>query len=84
MALTALAMYVECSGNKAKPSAKLKWLSIFLDNHLLGIMAFFTDAIDTSKDRLSLSEKKRSLRAVEILITVAKTQISIALPQVSL
>lgn len=46
-------------------------------------MANFTDAIDTSKDGLPMAEKQRNLRAVETLITVARAQIGIALPQVS-
>jgi hypothetical protein len=45
-------------------------------------MSYFTDIIDSSLDKQPLAEKKRALKAVEQLITLAKSQTGIALPQV--
>lgn len=81
--MKALALIVEKAANPKSTSKSKKALETFLDNQLLGIMANFTDAIDTSKDGLPMAEKQRNLRAVETLITVARAQIGIALPQVS-
>jgi serine/threonine-protein kinase ATR len=57
-------------------------LSLFFENHVLGIMSHFTDIIDSSVDRHSIADKKRSLRAIEQLINLAKLHVSIAMPQV--
>lgn len=57
-------------------------LSLFLESHVLGIMSHFTDIIDSSIDRQSIAEKQRALRAIEQLITLAKAQVAIAMPQV--
>lgn len=45
-------------------------------------MSHFTDVIDSSLDKQPLPEKIRALKAVEQLITLAKSQTGIALPQV--
>jgi serine/threonine-protein kinase ATR len=59
-------------------------LSLFFENHVLGIMSHFTDIIDSSVDRHSIADKKRALRAIEQLISLAKLHVSIAMPQVRL
>jgi hypothetical protein len=55
---------------------------MFFESHVLGIMSHFTDIIDSSIDRHSIPDKKRSLRAIEQLIHLAKPHVSIAMPQV--
>ena len=65
-----------------RSSRSRKPLSTYLDDQLLGIIGHLSAIIDASNDRVSTGEKKRSLRAVRTLITVAGTQIGIALPQV--
>jgi serine/threonine-protein kinase ATR len=57
-------------------------MSTFLDAHILGIMSHFTDIIDSSIERQPLNEKRRALKAVEQLITLAGSQVELALPQV--
>jgi serine/threonine-protein kinase ATR len=59
-------------------------LSTFLESHVLGIMSHFTDIIDSSVDRQPLAEKKRSLRAIEQLISFARSHVGVAMPQVGL
>lgn len=49
---------------------------------MLGIMAYFTEVIDKPFDRVPVSQKRLALKAVHTLITIAGTQIGIALPQV--
>jgi serine/threonine-protein kinase ATR len=67
---------------QTKQAKSTKMLSLFLENHVLGIMSHFTDIIDSSIDRQSIAEKKRSLRAIEQLIGIAKSQVGVAMPQV--
>jgi serine/threonine-protein kinase ATR len=57
-------------------------MSTFLDAHILGIMSHFTDIIDSSIERQPLDEKRRALKAIEQLITLAGSQVELALPQV--
>jgi hypothetical protein len=45
-------------------------------------MSHFTDIIDSSTERQPLSEKRRALKAVEQLVTLAESQVELALPQV--
>lgn len=55
--------------------------STFVEKHALGIMAAFSESVDSPGE--SILEKKRSLRAIEAMIEVAGSDIAIALPQVS-
>jgi len=66
-----------------KSSRSRKALSTYFDDQLLGIIGHLSTIIDASNDRVSTGEKKRSLQGVRTLITVARAQIGIALPQVS-
>jgi serine/threonine-protein kinase ATR len=65
------------------PEAKAdEYLTSFLEEYVLGIMAHFTDIVDNSKDRQSLSDKRRALKAIEELIKRSGLRIELALPQV--
>ena len=66
--------------SKTKPG---KALNAFLETNLLGIMAHFTDVLDIIKEKHSTSDRKLALRAIRLLITIAKSKLSVALPQVS-
>ncbi|TLD37485.1 ABC1 family protein [Venturia nashicola] len=68
-------------GGQSKALKPAKALSSFLEAHVLGIMSHFTDIIDSSLEKQPLAEKTRALKAVEQLITLAKSQAGIALPQ---
>jgi serine/threonine-protein kinase ATR len=57
-------------------------VSDFIYKEGLGIMAHFTDIVEHSKDRLPLSEKKRSLKAIEYFIKLSGVKIDSTLPQV--
>lgn len=54
--------------------------SAFVEKHALGIMATLSEVIDSPGE--PILEKKRSLRAIEAMIEVARSDIAIALPQV--
>lgn len=58
-------------------------LKTFFANHVLGIMAHFSEVLDDVKGLQPLSEKKRSLRGMEEMIMITKGIVGIALPQVS-
>lgn len=59
-----------------------KALVQFFDNNILGIMAQFSNLIDSPKDPQPLSERNKYLGAIEELIFLAKANVSPALPQV--
>ncbi|KAH7045160.1 hypothetical protein B0J12DRAFT_669729 [Macrophomina phaseolina] len=59
-----------------------KAVAQFFENHILGIMAHFSNFIDSSKDPQPLSERNRYLGAIEELVILAKTNVSPALPQI--
>ncbi|TKA57007.1 hypothetical protein B0A49_10588, partial [Cryomyces minteri] len=62
-------------------SRQTRLLASFFDQHVLGIMAHFSDIIGDGLVIQPTAEKKRSLRAIEEMINIAKTHVSIALPQ---
>lgn len=55
-------------------------LGSFFEAHVLGIMAQFSNSIDSTV--LYRAEKIRCIKGVEQMITLAKGNITIALPQV--
>jgi serine/threonine-protein kinase ATR len=81
--LRLLAVINERKPSITKSNKSSKYLSAFLEAHILGIMSHFTDIIDAPVERQPLAEKRRALRAVEQLIIVGKGQVGIAIPQVS-
>ena len=54
----------------------------FFEQHILGIMAHFSDIIEKGQVIYPLTEKKRCLRAIEEVLNLSKGRISVALPQV--
>ena len=53
----------------------------FFEAHILGIMTEFSNSIDNTLS-LSPSEKLRCVKAIEKMIILAKSKVSVALPQV--
>jgi serine/threonine-protein kinase ATR len=53
----------------------------FFEAHILGIMTEFSNSIDNTLS-LSPSEKLRCVKAIEQTIILAKSKVSVALPQV--
>lgn len=54
----------------------------FFEQHILGIMAHFSDIIEKGRVVHPMVEKKRCLRAIEEVLHLSKGHISVALPQV--
>lgn len=54
----------------------------FFENHVLGIMAHLSDAINGNKGKQTVSEKIRCLRAIQEMMRIAKSNVNSALPQV--
>ncbi|KAF2431255.1 hypothetical protein EJ08DRAFT_649062 [Tothia fuscella] len=81
-ALRLLAVLTERKSGQSKAPKSSKMLSSFLESHVLGIMSHFTDIIDSSLERQSIAEKKRSLRAIEQLIGFARSHVGVAMPQI--
>jgi serine/threonine-protein kinase ATR len=75
-------MLVEGKSTHSKPSAKTNRMVIgFFEAHILGIMTEFSNSIDNILS-LSPSEKLRCVKAIEQTIILAKSKVSVALPQV--
>lgn len=67
--------------NNQKKSSKKKTLESFFEIHLLGIMAHFSEILDSAVSH-PLVEKKRCVGAINEMITIAGNCVSSALPQV--
>ncbi|KAF2206005.1 hypothetical protein GQ43DRAFT_427658 [Delitschia confertaspora ATCC 74209] len=68
------------SGHR-KHTKKDNLLSEFFESHILGIMAHFSDVLDNPQPIHPISERRRCLGAMEEMIHMATTHVSIALPQ---
>lgn len=78
-----LASLAEKKGSRSRASLRNeKVLASFFGNHILGIIAYFSEVIESSREPHSISERKRSLAAIEEMIVLAKDNVAIALPQV--
>lgn len=55
----------------------------FIEEHVLGIITQFANAINDFQVRQTLAEKRRNLKAIEEMINIAQGHVSNALPQVS-
>ncbi|KAF2487961.1 hypothetical protein BDY17DRAFT_290011 [Neohortaea acidophila] len=64
---------------KSKPS---RMLTEFFDVHILGIMTHFSEIIENNTGLYSKLERLRCIRAIAEMVTIAKTQVSGALPQI--
>ncbi|KAG9767193.1 hypothetical protein KCU95_g17617, partial [Aureobasidium melanogenum] len=75
-------MLVEGKPSYSKPNAKANRMVIsFFEAHILGIMTEFSNSIDNTLS-LSPSEKLRCVKAIEQMIVLAKSKVSVALPQI--
>ncbi|KAK8184448.1 hypothetical protein BC567DRAFT_246964 [Phyllosticta citribraziliensis] len=66
------------ANTRANPS---KMIAEFFHNHILGIMAYFSDMIDNPKDPKPISERIKCLGALEEMISLAESSVSVGLPQ---
>ncbi|KEQ70449.1 hypothetical protein M436DRAFT_53559 [Aureobasidium namibiae CBS 147.97] len=81
-AIQIFAMLVEGKPTHSKPNAKTNRMIIsFFEAHILGIMTEFSNSIDNTLS-LSPSEKLRCVKAIEQMIILAKSKVSVALPQI--
>lgn len=72
-----------------KPASKTKSLDSFFEKHILGIVSYFTDIIESPLAQVKvvshpLPERKRSIAALGELVLLAGDNVHRALPQVSL
>lgn len=63
-------------------SSKKGDLSHFIEEHVLGIITQFANAINDFQVRQTLAEKRRNIKAIEEMINIAQGHVSSALPQV--
>ncbi|KAJ5108762.1 hypothetical protein N7456_005437 [Penicillium angulare] len=63
-------------------SKKADLLAYFIEEHVLGIITQFANAINDFQVRQTLAEKRRNLKAIEEMINIARGHVSNALPQV--
>lgn len=83
-AFQTLASLAERKGGRSRSSTRSeKILATFFENHILGIIAYFSEVIENSREPRSIGERRRSLAAIEEMIVLAKDNVAIALPQVS-
>ncbi|KAJ5895477.1 hypothetical protein N7495_007168 [Penicillium taxi] len=80
-ALRSLAMFVPRKFSHGNSSKKGD-LSHFIEEHVLGIITQFANAINDFQVRQTLAEKRRNLKAIEEMINIAEGHVSNALPQV--
>ena len=57
-------------------------MSCFIEEHVLGIITQFANAINDFQVRQTLAEKRRNLKAIEEMVNIAQGHVSNALPQV--
>ncbi|KAF2843387.1 hypothetical protein M501DRAFT_994296 [Patellaria atrata CBS 101060] len=82
-AIHTLAVLSERKTNHSKSSSKSeKLLAAFFESHVLGIMTYFSELIDSSREKQPVSERLRCLGAIEEMIGLAKGRVGPALPQI--
>ncbi|KAJ5778568.1 hypothetical protein N7520_001814 [Penicillium odoratum] len=81
-ALTRLASFVPRKSTHGSSSKRANLLSHFIEEHVLGIITQFSNAINDFEVRQTLAEKRRNLKAIEEMISIARGHVSNALPQV--
>ncbi|CAG8239237.1 unnamed protein product [Penicillium salamii] len=80
-ALHRLATFVPRKISHGSASKKAD-LSQFIEEHVLGIITQFANAINDFQVRQTLAEKRRNIKAIEEMINIAQGHVSSALPQV--
>ncbi|KAJ5225141.1 hypothetical protein N7468_006366 [Penicillium chermesinum] len=81
-ALRRLATFVPRKVTHGNSAKKADLLSHFIEEHVLGIITQFANAINDFQVRQTLAEKKRNLKAIEEMINISRGHVSNALPQV--
>ncbi|KAJ5180764.1 hypothetical protein N7492_003974 [Penicillium capsulatum] len=81
-ALRQLAKFVPRKFSHGSSSKKPDLLSCFIEEHVLGIITQFANAINDFQVRQTLAEKRRNLKAIEEMVNIAQGHVSNALPQV--
>ncbi|KAJ5935678.1 hypothetical protein N7466_005225 [Penicillium verhagenii] len=83
-ALRRLATFVprKSAAHGGGSSKKANLLSHFIEEHVLGIITQFSNAINDVQVRQTLAEKRRNIKAIEEMIIIAQGHVSNALPQV--
>lgn len=81
-ALGLLASATPRTTNQSSATKDEDLLSIFIEEHVLGIITEFAHAVNDFQIRQPLVEKKRNLIAIGEMVTIAKGNISVALPQI--
>lgn len=81
-ALQCLATFVPRKFAHGSSSKNSDLLSHFIEEHVLGIITQFANAINDFQVRQTLAEKRRNLKAIEEMINIAHGHVSNALPQV--
>jgi serine/threonine-protein kinase ATR len=81
-------MLAETKPGQRKSASRSKSLDLFCETHILGIIAHFTDIIESPLAQAKaltqpLPERKRSIAAIGELISLARYNVNGALPQVS-
>ncbi|KAF1921015.1 hypothetical protein BDU57DRAFT_509551 [Ampelomyces quisqualis] len=81
-----LAILAETKPGQRKSTSKSKSLDLFFETHILGIIAHFTDIIESPLAQAKsasqpLPERKRSIAAIGELIDLARYNVNGALPQ---
>ncbi|KAF2867552.1 protein kinase rad3 [Massariosphaeria phaeospora] len=77
-----LTMLAEMKDGQRRSSSKNKTLQSFFEIHILGIMAHFSEVLDSPLAVHPLSERKRCVGAIGEMIILANNYVSFALPQV--
>lgn len=80
-------MLADTKNGQRKSTSRSKTLDSFCETHILGILAHFTDTIESPLTQgkavvQPLSERKRSIGAIVELIALAGRNVNGAMPQV--
>ena len=70
--------------SEVRNSKKGTAVELFLEQHILGLVARFSDLINDHRGEQSMIERVRYIKAVEELVKIAKTHAKIARPHVPL
>ncbi len=57
-------------------------MAAFLNQHLLGLVSRLVETVNDSREEQTMAEKQRSVKAIEELVKLAKTDARAARPQV--
>ncbi|KAI8936862.1 hypothetical protein NX059_006098 [Plenodomus lindquistii] len=84
---TLLTTLADTKSAQRKSASKSKALDAFCEAHILGIIAYFSDIIESPSSQgkatlKSLPERKRSIAAIGDLISLARYSVNGALPQI--